>query len=115
GDNWTGTASGGFFPTYCIQPLVSHVVTIAFSDGTVYQFQPTLNPACQQLVPLDQTTIGFAPISTTPPNATLAVVGNNQPLVSGPQPGPVTLLDLINATTFDPDLYRLTMPDGRVL
>jgi RHS repeat-associated protein len=115
GDNWTGTVSGGFFPNYCIQAAKPHVVTVTFSDGTVFQFQPALNPACQQLVPLSQTTVGFVPISTTPPNVSLVAVGNNQPFVGGEFPGPIELLDLDEATTFDPDLYRLTMPDGRVL
>ena len=115
GDHWTGTVSGEFFPNYCIQATTPHVVTISFSDGTVFQFQPTLNPDCQQLVPLSQTTVGFAPISTTPPSVSLAVVGNNQPFVSGGPTGPIELLDLDEATIFDPDLFQLTMPDGRVL
>src|SRR5262249_55078490 len=43
GDHWVGASSGGLFPTYCIQPSQSHVVTITFGDGTVFQFQTTLN------------------------------------------------------------------------
>src|ERR1019366_9554278 len=115
GANWTGTVSGGLFKNYCIQPSQSHVVTIAFVDGTVYQFQPALSPACQLLFPLSQTAVTFAPISTTPPNASLAIVGNNQPYIDGSFPGIITLLDLDDVSVFAPDLYRLTMPDGRVL
>jgi RHS repeat-associated protein len=115
GNNWVGTSSGGLIPNLCIQPSSAHVVTISFADGTVFQFQPTLNPACHQIVPLSQTTMGFAPISTTPPNASLAIVGNNQPYVNGNFPGTITLLDLDNVTVLNPDLYQLTMPDGRVL
>jgi RHS repeat-associated protein len=115
GDNWSGTNSGGLIPNYCIQPSTAKVVMITFADGTVFQFQPTLNPACQRLDPLSQTTVSFTPISTTPPNASLAIVGNNQPYVYGSFPGTVTLLDLDDVSIFNPDLYQLTMPDGRVL
>jgi RHS repeat-associated protein len=115
GNNWVGTNSGGLFANYCINPSSSHVVTITFADGTVFQFQPTLAPACQQLVPLSQTNVTFTPISTTPPNASLAIVGSNLTFIDGSFPGAITLLDLDDVTTFDPDLYQLTMPDGRVL
>jgi RHS repeat-associated protein len=115
GDNWTGTASGGFFPTYCIQPGRPHVVTVTMSDGTVYQFQATLNPSCQQLVPLSQTAVGFVPVSTTPANASLTIIGNAAPFVAGDFAGPITLLDLDDATTLDPHLYQLTLPDGRTV
>ncbi len=115
GDNWVGTNSGGLFSNYCISQSSSHVVTVTFADGTVFQFQPTLTPACQQLVPLSQTSVTFAPISTTPPNASLAIVGSSLTFIDGSFPGAITLLDVDDVTTFAPDLYRLTMPDGRVL
>ena len=115
GNNWVGTNSGGLFANYCINPSSSHVVTITFADGTVFQFQPTLNPACQQLAPLSQKNVTFATISTTPPNASLAIVGSNLTFIDGSFPGAITLLDLDDVTTFNPDLYQLTMPDGRVL
>jgi RHS repeat-associated protein len=115
GANWTGTSSGGLLPNLCIEPTQSHVVVITFNDGTVFQFQPTLNPSCQQVEPLAQTTMNFAPISTTPSNASLTLIGNNQPFVDGNFPGLITLLGQDDATVLDPDGYQLTMPDGRVL
>lgn len=102
GENWFGTRSGGLFPNYCIQPTKPHLVTITFGDGTVFQFQPTLSPACQQLVPITETAVSFTPMSTTPPNAALTVVGGNLAFIGDAYPGPITLLDLANATTFDP-------------
>jgi RHS repeat-associated protein len=115
GNNWVGTNSGGLFANYCVNPSSSHVVTITFADGTVFQFQPTLVPACQQLAPPSQTNVTFTLFSTTPPNASLAIVGSNLTFIDGSFPGAITLLDLDDVTTFDPDLYQLTMPDGRVL
>ena len=117
GDQWTETSTGGAFPSYCVQPLKAHVVTLTLQDGTTYQFAPTLNPSCQSLVPIQdqQVTITFSPMGATPPNAVLALVGNNQPFVTGSVPGPVTLTDADLITTFDPDQYLLTLPDGRTL
>jgi RHS repeat-associated protein len=118
GDQWTETSTGGVFPDYCVQPVKAHVVTLTLQDGTTYQFAPTLNPSnCQSLVPIQeqQVTITFSPMGATPPNAVLALVGNNQPYVVGSVPGPVTLTDADLITTFDPDQYLLTLPDGRTL
>jgi RHS repeat-associated protein len=117
GDQWTETSTGGAFPNYCVQPLKAHVVTLTLQDGTTYQFAPTLNPSCQSLVPIleQQVTITFSPMGATPPNAVLALVGNSQPYVVGSVPGPVTLTDADLITTFDPDQYLLTLPDGRTL
>ncbi len=117
GDQWTETSTGGAFPNYCVQPLKAHVVTLTLQDGTTYQFAPTLNPSCQSLVPIQdqQVAITFSPMGATPPNAVLALVGNNQPFVVGSVPGPVTLTDADLITTFDPDQYLLTLPDGRTL
>jgi len=114
GSEWSGTKSNDIFPTYCIVPNIPHVVTVALSDGTTYEFQPNLSPQCQ-IIPPDQVTITFSPTGITPPNASLAILGNNQPLVTGSFPGAVDLVDLDNATNFDPDQYILTLPDGRTL
>ena len=117
GDQWNETSTGGAFPNYCVQAIKAHVVTVTLTDGTTYQFAPVLNPNCQSLVPIQdqQVTITFAPMGATPPNAALAILGNNQPYVVGSVPGPVTLTDSDFITTFDPDQYLLTLPDGRTL
>ena len=116
GDQWNESSSGGAFPNYCINATQPHVVTVSLTDGTTYEFQPMLNPQCQRLVPLQDVpiTITFMPTGNTPPNAALAIAGNNQPTVMGAVPGPVTLDDLTTLATFDPDQYTLTLPDGRV-
>lgn len=117
GDNWTETSTGGAFPTYAIQAVKPHVVTVSFTDGTTYQFQPVLNPSSQQLVPLQNQpiSVGFNPTGITPPNVNLALLGGVQPLVEGSVPGPVLLIDQDTLASFDPDQYVLTLPDGRML
>jgi RHS repeat-associated protein len=117
GDNWNETSSGGAFPTYCIQAAKPHQVTVSFSDDTTYQFLSATNPQCRQLVPIQDEPVSmtFSPIGITPSNASLAILGGTQPLVTGSVPGPVSLLDQNTFASFDPDQYLLTLPDGRVL
>jgi hypothetical protein len=47
GNNWTGTVSGGFLPTYCVVPGQNYVVSVTLQDGTVYQFAANLTSATQ--------------------------------------------------------------------
>ena len=114
GGQWTETTTGGTFPTYCLQPNQAHVLTVTLPEGTTYQFNQTLTPSCQQLVPILQTTIGFAPTGSTPPNVGLAMIANNVVVVNGTLGG-VTLLDADGISTLGPDQYILTLPDGRTL
>ncbi|HZR29627.1 MAG TPA: RHS repeat-associated core domain-containing protein [Terriglobales bacterium] len=115
GDNWTGTVSSGFFPTYCVQPAKNYVVSVRLQDGTVYQFQPSLSGACQQIVPPESVDMNFVPIGTTPPNAKLSAANSSGLFVSGPFPGSIQLLDLGSVTSFDPDQFTLTLPNGQQL
>ncbi|HEX3153308.1 MAG TPA: Ig-like domain-containing protein, partial [Candidatus Angelobacter sp.] len=54
----------GFFPTYCLQPVKNHTVSVTFPDGKVYKFQAVSTPQCQQFVPIDVPQIGFTQVST---------------------------------------------------
>lgn len=113
GAAWTGTSSGGAFPTYCVQPAAAHVITVTLPDGTTYAFDVSLTPQCQALVPPDQVTIGFTPEPGTV--ATLNVMGGNQATVEGAFPGPVQLYDLNTGMLIDASQLVLTLPDGRAL
>jgi RHS repeat-associated protein len=113
GDDWTGTTSGGAFPTYCIEPAVAHVLTATLPDGTNYTFDVSLTPQCQELVPPDQVTVGFTPRPGT--IATLSVIGGNQAYVSGSFPGAIQLFDLNTGQLIDATQLVLTLPDGRAL
>jgi RHS repeat-associated protein len=114
GAQWTGTATG-IIKNYCVQEATTHKLTISLTDGTTYEFSPTLTGSCQQIVPPSQVSIGFTPTGITPPNVSLAIAGNNVATIEGPFPGGLTLFDLDNGTVFDPDQYVLTLPDGRRL
>jgi len=113
GKNWQGTVSGGFFPTYCIEQAKQHIVTITFSDGTVYEFEPTVNPQCQQLVPIQWPTVGFSALPGT--YGTLIPLGGSNVYASGSFPGSIELLDLNTFMPYDADRYQLSLYDGRVM
>jgi RHS repeat-associated protein len=112
GSDWQGTTSGGAFPTYCVVQARQHKATFTLPDGTVYEFEPTLTPQCQQLVPPEVVTLGWRPLPGTL-GALESLDNDPQLLVAGGFPGPLDLLDLGTVDVADPDLYRLTLPDGR--
>jgi RHS repeat-associated protein len=112
GDGWRGVMVGLFFPTFCIQQTKQHLVTVTLQDGTTYDFEPVLSPQCQILIPALTTRVNFVPAGATPPTASLSIAGDNTAFVLGVL-GPVTLFDFTNVSTFDPDQFRLTLPDGR--
>jgi RHS repeat-associated protein len=115
GSSWAGTTSGGAFPTYCVQPTTNQVVSVRLSDGTVYQFQPTLTSQtqCQQLVPPATVDMTFLPIGSTPPNVSLTTANSTGLFISGSFPGPIQLLDFSDTFVFDPDQYTLTLATGQ--
>ena len=85
----------GFFPTYCLQPLKNHIVSVTFPDGKVYKFQAVSSPQCQQIVPITNPLFGFVQIPTgsSTAGATLIPVGDVDFLLDGGVPGPVNILD----------------------
>jgi RHS repeat-associated protein len=112
GANWEQTSSGGLFSTYCIQPTKPHLVTITFPDDKVYQFEATVAPQCQLLVPIETAKISFRPTANT--HGTLSIEGDNDVLVVGSVPGPVDLLRFDNADPINSKLFRLTTQEGMV-
>src|SRR6202158_1025985 len=117
GQNWTGTKSSGFLPTYCIVPAQNYVVSIRLQGGTIYQFQPTLTSAtqCSLLTPPTFVDMAFTPIGATPANATLTAPIATGLFVLGSFPGPVQLLDFDTVMPVDPDQFILTLPTGQQL
>lgn len=108
GEAWTGTRS---FVNFCIEPAKAHVVTVTLPDNSVHQFDVSVNPRCQGLSAPNEVSLVFTPRPDT--TARLELVDGNSALVFGPFPGEVELLDFDTFATFDPNLYRLTMADGR--
>jgi RHS repeat-associated protein len=85
----------GFFPTYCLQPVKNHTVSVTFPDGKVYKFQAVSTPQCQQFVPIDVPQIGFTQIPTgsATAGATLTPIGDTDLLLDAGIPGPVNLIN----------------------
>jgi RHS repeat-associated protein/uncharacterized repeat protein (TIGR01451 family) len=95
GKNWDEEVQwSGFFPTYCLQPVKNHVVSVTFPDGKVYKFQAASTPQCQQFVPIDVPQIGFTQIPTgsATAGASLTPIGDTDLFLDAGIPGPVNLI-----------------------
>jgi fibro-slime domain-containing protein/RHS repeat-associated protein len=114
GDAWQMTSSGGGFPSYCLQPRRPHLVTITFPNGRIYKFQATTSPSCQQLVPLEFTSVVYQQVASMPgtQGASLVAIGAGDVQIVGAIPGDVQLIDLDTVDVYNPTLYRLTTAEG---
>jgi uncharacterized repeat protein (TIGR01451 family) len=114
GANWNMTSSGGLLPNFCLQETKPHIVTITFPDNTVYKFEASTSPQCQQVAPPETTNVIFTQIPTTTgtPGATLQIVGDNSPLVNPASPGPVDLLSIDTLEDLNPTVFQLTTIQG---
>lgn len=110
GLNWESTRTGVIIPNYCLQPSRAHVVTVTLPEGRVLEFEPVLTPSCQQVLPVQQTTVTFRPLPGSV--GTLAALDSADAFVLGGQPGPVQLVSIDTIEILDPTLYRLTLPEG---
>ncbi len=110
GLGWQGTSTGGPFPQYCVQATRAHIVSVTFPDGKVHEFEPVVNPSCQSFAPPEFVTVTFRPRAGT--LGTLTSLEPPDAIVTGPFPGPVDIFDY-DGGAFDPEGYRLTLPDGR--
>lgn len=112
GKGWEGTVSGGIIRSYCIQPTQIHRVTITLADGKVHEFNLTPQPNCQQLYPLQETTLRFTALPGT--RSSLTCLDALDVLVFGNFPGEVELLNY-SFDTLNPERYRLTLENGSQL
>ena len=110
GVSWEGQLILGPFLTYCLAPIKPSVVSITFPGGDVHEFEPVVTPSCQQFTPPDQVTVSFRPLPGT--HSSLAPADGGLVFVIGAFPGSVQLF-APDFTIYDPDLYRLTLRDGR--
>jgi len=113
GSAWEQTQTGGFLPTYCLQPRRPRFVTITFPDDTVYQFQTVTNPRCGVLTPIQFASVGFAPLPGT--RGSLSALGEDETAVIGDAPGPVELRTIGDLELYDPTRFRLVTGDGTVI
>jgi RHS repeat-associated protein len=112
GADWSATRSGGLFPTYCVEPSRPHRVSVRLPDGRLLEFEPSVTPQCQQIIPPQFVALGFRALPGTLGTLEALDVGGDL-LVPGPWPGATDLLDIDTGEPADPNLYRLTLPDGR--
>jgi len=105
----------GFFPTYCLQPVKNHTVSVTFPDGKVYKFLAVNQPQCQQLVPIDVPQIGFiqVPTGSDTAGATLTPVGDTDFLIDAGVPGPVNIIDA-EVDFADFSQFQLTTAEGYI-
>ena len=112
GLRWTGTRTGAFIPSWCVEADRPHLVTFTLPDGRVQSFEMVLTPGCQTLYPLQ-----FAQVSLRAMPGTvgkLVPVDSRDVWVIGSWPGPVELYDDATFDLYNPDLYEYTSPEGDV-
>lgn len=107
GDQWVRENHGTFLPNFVLVPTSSHTVTVVDGAGKsiVFDFTPTF---------IDPITDGrYATASwteRTDTGATLAPLDTTELVFASGY-----LISLDDALVYDPDAYRLTLADGRVL
>ncbi|MGB2985952.1 MAG: putative Ig domain-containing protein, partial [Phycisphaerae bacterium] len=112
GEDWVQYVYGGFFPSYSLQPLGSHAVSITWPDGRVESFEPYVNPSYSVLFPIMWiSSVGFTPVP--PATSTLTPIGNWPDFFDGGF-GVGDLIDFFGYGAYDPTGYVLTTDDGTV-
>jgi len=110
GLKWFQTRSDTFIPTYCVEALRPHLVTVTMPDGKVNRFEARLDRQCQQAGPITQAHLIFTPQTGT--QGTLSVDGDNTLFVAGSVPGPVDLIAADSSGIFDNTVFKYTSKDG---
>ena len=107
GEGWPQAKSGGAFGSYCITGETEHYVSVNLPDGRTEEFDLTLNPNCQRLSPVEQTSVSFTPRPGT--TSALRLKDSKLLLVVYGQ-----LIDPDTVLPYDPQGYILTDKDGMV-
>ena len=108
GAQWRQVNLGGTIPTYCLEPIGAHFVTVTLPDGQVLEFDMGVSPDCQPAYPPDYVDPVFTARAGT--NGTLVSAGTGAPLAyhNG------ILMDPNTAGPYDPSRYVLTTGQGVV-
>ena len=114
GANWQVVETGGFLPSFCLQPTSPHIITITFPDNRVYKFQESTDPQCSLLFPIESANLTFTQVPglANTQGASLQIVGDNSVLVSSPAPGPTDLLDFTTIEDANPTVFQLSTAEG---
>ncbi|MBJ6751481.1 RHS repeat-associated core domain-containing protein [Geomonas anaerohicana] len=108
GLGWSQISSGGDFPTYCVGGEGERYVAVTLPDGRVEEFDMTVTPKCQALVPIQYPTISYTPR----PGTTSTIKARNVGQVYYSSSG--VLFDLDSLEPYNPSQYTLTTADGAV-
>jgi RHS repeat-associated protein len=109
GTGWKEVVSSGPFPQYCIAATAPHLVAFVMPDGTTYRFTVEPSPKCQPLAPIQTPVMTFVPMAGT--HASLEAEGENDVIVDGPIPGPMSLVTS-DVQPYNPSTFRLTDERG---
>lgn len=109
GKGWEETKYGF---SYALEQNVPHYITVTYPDGKVDEFNMVVYPNSQNFIPIYYTRAYFVAKSGT--FSTLESLNNNDLFVIGSIPGKVELVDLYTLVAYDPNRYKLTMPDDTV-
>ena len=112
GKRWRTDIVGFPLANFCIELQGANTVTIALPDGKIYRFAPSVTPSCQRLEPIRTVQLAFKSIDGS--GATLIPIDETEALVNGNWPGQAELLGLDTAEPVDPNVFQLTVEDGRV-
>ena len=113
GDGWQGIFDGNLFSN-CMEATRPHTINVTLPTGDQYSFEVTLTNNCTGFFGgTPSPTVGFTPAGTTPPNATLTLVGITSGAVTGNTGGgPMTLMDMSETSLLDPDQWVVGLPNS---
>ena len=97
-------------PVYVLSSDDVHKVSLTLPDGQVEEFDLTVSPTENNVIPIDTVNLAYSPRPGT--LGSLAPVGPTEWGLSGEQ-GTVEFIDS-DVNIFDPQQYRYTAPDGSV-
>jgi RHS repeat-associated protein len=110
GKYWTQTSTGGWVPSYCLEPTKAALVTITLPHRKVFKFRTGVEPGCQQYYPLEMVDLAFTPEPGT--YGTLEALDVPAVIVQHSE-GPTDLVDL-DLNPVDSRRFRLTTDDSTV-
>jgi len=96
---------GGFFPSWCVRPSGSPIVSVTLPNGNVEKFRAKASPECQFLIPSIDVQLVFEALPGT--SSKLAQTSYGSLRVSGTE-----LVNLGDGGPADPNSYRLTTQEG---
>lgn len=115
GESWEHVRSGGFIPTYSLQPTGPHYVMVDYPDGSWEAFSMRLDPSSSVLYPLAGIDVAVSYQAYAGTYSTLTALGPNIVWNLLADQGPTELVYADTLDTYRPARFRLTTPEGAQL